>query len=151
MLLKKSAIVALGLLALPVVASANLETYNSTSKPSIVRIVLDPGTAKERYGNCSGTFGKITPAYNETTQQPGHLSTTVLEAKTVCGQITSTKPCYADIFASSSCSDNHPIARMSINLSSLAVSLIKQNDPAYKIVLAGTRVDICTTGKKCPL
>jgi hypothetical protein len=142
MLLKKSAILVLGLLALPVVASANLETYNWTTKPSIVKIVLNPGTAKEKYGNCSATFGKITPPFNAPSNpnQPGHLSTTPLDAKAVCGQFTGA--CTADIFASSSCADTHPIARMSIDLSSLAVKLVRQNDQTYTIVLAGTRVDI---------
>ncbi len=143
MLQKKRALIgcALGLLALPVIASANLETYNWTSQPSIVRIVLNPGTPSERYGNCSGTFGKITPAYNPSTKQPGHLSTTLLEAKTVCGQLIG-GTCVADIFASANCGDTKPIARMSINLSTLVATLNYIKDPSYTISIAGTKVDI---------
>jgi hypothetical protein len=137
MLLKKSALigVALGFLALPVIASASLDTYNWTDQSSTVKITsnaLKP---------CSSTFSKVTPPMNHTTGAPGFLSTTQLEVKTICGQFSGI--CTADVYASANCTGTK-VATLTIDVASLAVKLdtSKPQDPHYKITSAGSRVDI---------
>jgi hypothetical protein len=134
MSIRKSALIstALGLLALPVIASANLETYNWTNEPSTVKIISS--------GMCSSTFGKVTPPINHATGAPGYLSTSALEVRFICGH--STGACAADVYASANCTGIR-VATLAIDLTSLAVKMDPSTlDPRYKIFIAGSRVDI---------
>ncbi|MEO8401675.1 MAG: hypothetical protein ABI597_07755 [Gammaproteobacteria bacterium] len=108
-------------LSFPIIASADLDVYNYTDKPSSVKIT------NSKFQSCSD---KSTPAYNPNTKQPGHIaSTPQAGVKFICQKLSGI--CTADMYASSNCKGTK-VAELSINLDNLVVTVTKPY-PNYKV------------------
>lgn len=109
-------------LASPLIAYANLDTYNYTNEDSSVRVTS--GTLHP----CSADVGVYTPKQNAD-GTPGHSSVNDTQIKTLC--ISSEKNvCTADIYNSRNCTQTK-IGTASLNMSNSSVTSVTRLDSRY--------------------
>jgi len=142
MLLKKCALIGstLAILGLPVLASANLLTYNYTNEISTVKIT----SSILKLCSVGPLSNKFTPAIKNGI--PGNSSTTPAEVKTICQQFSGT--CEADMYATPNCDAGgaKPIAHLKIDVGNLAVAIVSKLSPKYAIDVAGSTVVVKYAG-----
>lgn len=118
---------ALALLSLPVIASANLDTFNHTNEDSSVKIL--------KSGICSSkvpVFGTYTPAN-------GQSSVTPLGVRAICA--AGSGECMADIYMTRDCS-GPVVANAKLNLGTITVTSINMISTKYKIDANGSVINI---------
>lgn len=109
-------------LASPLIAHANLDTYNYTNEDSSVRVTS--GTIHP----CSADVGVYTPKQSPD-GTPGHSSANDTQIKTLC--ISSEKnTCTADIYNSRNCTLNK-IGTASLNMTTSTVTNVTRLDSRY--------------------
>ena len=128
MILKRYALLgsALITLGLPILAGADLITWNHTDQYSTVRIT-SPGS---HYCSADNPFNEKTAPHNSS-------KTSIAQVKTLCQVQPTQSICSVDVYASAVCNEGMPpaqhIAHLDINVKTLAVSNIVIDNPKYKI------------------
>jgi hypothetical protein len=133
MIFKKLSVIsaAIALFSIPVIANANLETWNYTDEDSSVLI--------EKTGSCSGPLKYTPKRANPAT--PGHSTTTPFEAKAICRQLSG--DCWAVLYPSSNCTGTK-VARARITINKDLPAYVETNyDPEhYNVTYEGSNVYI---------